>query len=336
MSSSADLANRQQNPKLWFKVKSPGLIFMGTSSYAVPIIENLVLNQFEILSVVTQPDKPAGRRLNLKPSPVKIFAQEHGLKIYQPLKIRTEEVYQYLESMDPDLIITASYGKILTSRHLECPRYGVLNVHASLLPLLRGAAPVHWAIIRGFNCSGVTIMRTNEGMDTGPIVAQISVDIKKNDTMETLEKRLASAGAQLLVDSIEDYLEGKLRPVEQNHAQATYAPKLVSSDGLIDWNASAIEIDNLIRGLSPEPGAFTFLQDSRMKIYFSRVIDDSSRDAEPGSIIECINGSGVSVQTGCGLLEIMEVQPASRARIRGDQLIQGRYARPGDRLGTLL
>jgi methionyl-tRNA formyltransferase len=305
---------------------------MGTSAFAVPVLVELFRNSVELIAAVTQPDRPKGRRLHLQPPPVKLKCIELGISVLQPEKIRTAAFYDQLQSMNLDLIVTASYGKILTARHLGIPKFGIINVHASLLPELRGAAPINWAIIRGQSRTGISIMKTGEGIDTGPVLAQEIVKIEPGETAGTLEPKLALAGARLLVEILPDIISERILPASQDENQATYAPQLTPGVCMIDWQRDAVSIDRLVRGLSPEPGAFTFCRDNRIKIYEARVHAGLEAQSEAGTIIEITKGSGMLVQTGCGILECLEVQPASKSRMRGDQLIGGRHCRIGDAL----
>jgi methionyl-tRNA formyltransferase len=251
------------------------------------------------------------------------------LPIVQPEKIRTGDFYDKLQSLNPDLIVTSAYGKILTRRHLSIPNMGVLNVHASLLPKWRGAAPIHWSILNGDIETGVTIMKTDPGMDTGPIVSKRSITVEPRDTMGMLERKLAIIGGELLIETIPGYLSGVHVPVPQDHDAATYAPKVTPQDALIDWNTSAVQIERLIRGFNPAPGAYSFVGGNRIKFHFAEVIDLPETDKKPGSVLGKIHSKGFLMQTGKGILLCLEVQPASKKSMRGDLLFQGRYIDTG-------
>jgi len=306
------------------------VVFMGTSAYAVPVLKALSMNSYTIPLVITQPDRRRGRNKKKTLMPVNQLAEELGLTIYQPGKIREHFCYQMLEEIAPDLIITASYGQILRKKHLEIPKYGVLNVHASILPELRGAAPIQYAIIRGKTKTGVTIMKTDIGVDTGPVLSYRETAISSLDTAGTLEPRLAQLGADLLIDTIPGYLAGNILPVEQNHTKATHAGKITTEDARIDWSESATVISCKIRGMNPYPGAFTMCNKQRLKIHFATVIDSENSEYSPGTILSVVNGKGVTIQTGNGVLLIEEIQPASKKKMCADALIQGRISRIGE------
>ncbi len=308
---------------------------MGTSRFAVPMLCSLMTESFDVVLVVTQPDRPQGRHQHLESPCCKVKAAEFSARIVQPEKIRTPEFYQLLESLAPDLMVTASYGKILTERHLRSARYGVVNVHASLLPALRGAAPINWAIIEGHTHTGVSIMKTCREMDAGPILGQSSIEISDEDDVDSLESKLADLGANLLPPTLLDYVENRLTPIAQDHQHATFAPKLQSSDGMLDWSSTSEQIARYIRGTTPRPGAFSIVNDLRIKIHRAAVQDRTVcgivSDADPGCIVGSLPNKGLLIQTGSGLLRLEQVQPPSKARMRADLLINGRYVRIGDR-----
>ncbi len=311
------------------------VVFMGTSRFAVPILCSLMADPFHVVLVVTQPDRPQGRHQHLEPPCCKVKAAELSARIVQPEKIRTAEFYGLLESLAPDVVVTASYGKILTDRHLQASRYGVINVHASLLPALRGAAPINWAIIEGHARTGISIMKTCRDMDAGPILRQCSIDITAEDDVDSLELKLADLGAALLPQTLKEYLADLLVPIEQDHQNATYAPKLQSLDGMVDWSCSSEKIARHIRGMTPRPGAFSIVNDLRIKVHRAVLQDPTVcgvvSSAAPGCIVGSLPNKGLLIQTGSGLLRLEEVQPPSKARMRGDLLINGRYVKIGDR-----
>lgn len=305
---------------------------MGTSEYSVRVLSGLLQAKFPICGVISQPDRLKNRRGETLPTPIKTCSRKMGLNLFQPDSIRTSDFYRFLERMTLDMIVTAAYGKILSKRHLSIPTLGVLNVHASLLPALRGAAPAAWAVVRGLTTTGVTIMKTDTGLDSGPIISRRPIPVSRKDTAGSLEMKLAEAGADLLVETIPQYLSGSLVPVEQDHRSATYAPKLSTSDARIDWNRPAVEIERSIRGFNPNPGAFSFLRDIRIKVHLASVFSEGKDNKAPGTVLGKIDGKGFLIATGKGILLCLDIQPASRNIIRGDLLFQGRYVREGDRL----
>lgn len=234
------------------------IVFMGTPEFAVPSLEALLRSDDHVVGVVSQPDRPKGRGQQLVAPPVKLVAERAGIPVLQPLKIRTPEFLQALTSWQPDLIAVAAYGRILHTPILTLPPKGCVNVHGSLLPKYRGAAPIQWAVINGETETGITTMLMDEGMDTGPMLLQERLGIMKDDTAGTLAPRLAELGGRLLVETIAQLKAGTLMPKKQDDGQATMAPLLKKEDGLIDWTMSAASLANRVRGLSPWPGAYTF------------------------------------------------------------------------------
>ncbi|MCD4655056.1 methionyl-tRNA formyltransferase [bacterium] len=311
------------------------IVFMGTSVYAEPVLRSLYENNYDIALVITQPDKRKGRNRRKASPPVKELADKLGLEVYQPEMIRDQICFHMLEKISPELIVTASYGQILRKKHLRIPKFGILNVHASLLPELRGAAPIQYAIIRGKTKTGVTIMKTDIGIDTGPVLSFREVLIAENDTAGILEAKLAIIGADLLIETIPKYIAGSLQPVEQDHSAATHAPKISTEDGRIDWNQSAQNICNLIKGMNPCPGAYTTCNKQRLKIHFASLIDRENTENTPGTILEVINGKGITVQTGQEILLIEELQPACKKRMCAESLIRGRSTSIGKILGSI-
>ncbi|RMF93661.1 MAG: methionyl-tRNA formyltransferase, partial [Nitrospinota bacterium] len=245
------------------------IIFMGTPQFAVPSLEALLSSPHTVLTVVTQPDRPRGRGQRVTVSPVKAVAQKHRVPVIQPTTLRDRELYAYFRSLRPDIMVVVAYGKFLPASLLTLPPRGCINVHASLLPRLRGAAPINWALIRGETETGITIMQMNERMDAGDILLQRAIPIGERDTAQTLHDRLAPLGAECLQEALRLIEEGKavFRPQEERYA--TYAPRLKKEDGHIDWTRRARDLYNLIRGVIPWPGAYTFRQGSRLKIWWA-------------------------------------------------------------------
>ncbi|GBD39679.1 Methionyl-tRNA formyltransferase [bacterium HR37] len=302
---------------------------MGTPEFAVPSLKALIESGDEVVAVVTQPDKPKGRGLEVTPPPVKILAQKYGIPVLQPQKIKTEEFLKQLEELRPDIICVVAYGKILPKDILELPRYGCINVHASLLPKYRGAAPINWAIIRGEKVTGITTMKMDEGMDTGDILLQREVPIEDEDTAETLSHKLSLTGAEVLIETLNLLKEGKLKPIPQNHSQATYAPMLKKEDGKIDWGKTAEEIKNLVRGTLPWPGAYTFLDNKILKVYKVRVVEGQGK---PGEVIKS-DKETLRVATGENALDILELQIEGGKRLDTATFLRGRKIREGTILG---
>ncbi len=279
------------------------------------------------MAVVTQPDRPAGRGLVLTPPPVKLAAQELGLPVSQPRSINRPDSLEYLRGLAPDLIVVAAFGQLLKKAVLELPRYGCINVHASLLPRYRGAAPIQWAIIRGERWTGVTTMVMDEGMDTGPILLQRAVRIGEDETAGELAARLAELGAELIVETVEGYLGGRIRPKPQP-PEGTLAPKIAEEHTRIDWTADARAIHNLVRGLAPVPGAYTTFRGKRVKIHRTKPLPGAA-GAVPGEILP--HRKRLLVATGAGVLEVLSLTPAGRKEIRGADFLNGYRPRPGER-----
>ncbi len=305
------------------------IVFMGTPEFAVPSLKALIESGEQVVSVVCQPDKPKGRGLEVIPPPTKVLAEKHGIPVLQPQKIRTDEFFNKLKGLNPDLICVVAYGKILPKSILDLPQYGCINVHASLLPQYRGAAPINWAIIRGERVTGITTMKMDEGMDTGDILLKREMPIDDEDTGETLSEKLSKMGAEVLIETIVLLKEGRLNPIPQDHSQATYAPMLKKEDGNIDWRKPAEEIRNLIRGALPWPGAYTKLEGKLLKIYRARATKDSGR---PGEVIRS-NSEILRVATGIGALDILEIQIEGGKRLQTEAFLRGRRIKEGTVLG---
>lgn len=294
------------------------LIFMGTPQFAVPSLLSLHDAGHEIAAVVTRIDKPAGRGRAIAAPAVKQAALERGLRVYQPKRVREPQFIETLHTVDPDAIVVAAYGQILPREILTLPRYGCVNVHASLLPELRGAAPINWAIIRGYTETGITIMQMDEGMDTGAILLQEGLPIDPVDTTGTLIPKLSVLGAKLIRQAMPLIESGILKPVPQDHAKATLAPPLKKEDGHIDWEAPAEEIRNRVQGCTPWPGAYTFLDGNLIKIVQGEVVPGT---LAPG-LIEATS-SGMNVGTGRNLLRIAMLQPAGKKAMPAAEFLRG-------------
>jgi len=289
------------------------IVFFGTPSFALPTLRTLFEGSDEVIAVVTQPDREKGRGRKVVISPVKELALQHGLKPLQPERAKGEAFQEALKILQPDLFVVAAYGQILPKSILSIPKYGAVNVHASLLPKYRGAAPIAWAILNGEKVTGVTTMMMDEGMDTGDILLQAEIPIGNEETCERLHDRLASSGAQLLSKTLEKMKAGEIRPIPQDHTKATYAPPLKKEDGYIDWRKGAWEIDRQIRAFNPWPGAFAKWGDQLLKI-FKGEIKEGTLTGKPGAVV-WIGSDFIEVETGEGLLRIQEVQLEGRKRM---------------------
>lgn len=308
------------------------IVFMGTPDFAVGSLQALCESgKHEILAVVTQPDRPKGRGNKLLQTPVKEYALEQGLTVYQPQKVKTPEFVELLHELQPELIVVAAFGQFLSKEILELPKYGCINVHASLLPKYRGAAPIQYAIIKGEKESGVTIMQMDIGMDTGAMLDKVVVPIEENTTMGELHDALREQGAALLLQVIDKIAAGTAVAEPQDNEQATYATLLDRSMEHIDWSKTAQEVHNLIRGFNPAPSTFTKLPNGKsLKIWGSRMTDKNSA-AAAGTVIETGKHS-FFVACGEGVLEITEVQPESKKRMPAQVFLNGRGVQEGDLL----
>lgn len=308
------------------------IVFMGTPDFAVGSLQALCESgKHEILAVVTQPDRPKGRGNKLLQTPVKEYALAQGLTVYQPQKVKTPEFVELLHELQPELIVVAAFGQFLSKEILELPKYGCINVHASLLPKYRGAAPIQYAIIKGEKESGVTIMQMDIGMDTGAMLDKVVVPIEENTTMGELHYALREQGAALLLQVIDKIAAGTAVAEPQDNEQATYATLLDRSMEHIDWSKTAQEVHNLIRGFNPAPSTFTKLPNGKsLKIWGSKMTDKSSA-AAAGTVI--VTGKhSFFVACGEGVLEITEVQPESKKRMPAQVFLNGRGVQEGDLL----
>ena len=307
----------------------PKILFMGTPEFAVPSLDMILKQGFAVIGVVTQPDRPKGRGKPLTPPPVKRFAEAHGLPVLQPERVRTAEFLEHFGRLAPDLVVVAAVGQILPKEMLERPRLGCINVHPSLLPRYRGAAPLNWTIIRGEVQTGVTIMQMDEGMDSGDILLQEETPVGPCETVGELHDRLAVRGAQLLLDVIGMLEKGAIRRVPQDHAAATFAPRLKKEDGLIRWDADAPSIVRLIRGLSPSPCAYTFLDGKMMRI-FDALEKDTPSSSPPGTL--SFSETELMVSAGNGSVALLDVQLEGKKRMPVRDFMRGFRLKPDDRL----
>lgn len=306
------------------------IIFMGTAELSCASLEKLAHDeQFSVAAVVTQPDKPKGRDLKLQPSPVKILAQKLHFPILQPVKARDEKFISQLRELKPELIVVVAYGQILSQAILDLPKFGCVNVHTSPLPKYRGAAPIQWAIANGETETGVTIMKMDAGLDTGPILSQARTPILPEDNSQILHDKLAQLGADLLVKTIPDYVAGKIQPQPQNNSEATYAAKIKKEDGKIDWNLPAQEILNRLRAFTPWPGAFTFLENHLLKIWKMEIVE---RSGKAGEILSA-DKNGIVVACGKDALRILELQPEGKRRMIAQEFLAGHSLVAGQKIG---
>jgi methionyl-tRNA formyltransferase len=294
------------------------IVFMGSPDFSLPTLRALA-EHYPVAGVVTQPDRPAGRGRTLTPPPVKLLAEELNLPLIQPRRLREPETMEQLRAWAPELIVVAAFGQILRPEVLELPPCGCINVHASLLPRWRGAAPIQAALLHGDWETGVTIMLMDPGIDTGPIMAQRSLVIDADDTAGSLSARLAQLGADLLIDTLPPFLSGKLHPHHQAEAQATYAPMLRKEDGLLDFSQPAARLVDQVRAFNPWPGAFILRQGQPLKVHRARAIEAGS----PGQGVETVYQDLPAIGARDGLLALVEVQPASKKTMPGKVYLQG-------------
>jgi methionyl-tRNA formyltransferase len=301
------------------------LVFLGTPAFAVPTLESLVAGGYDVLSVVTQPDRPSGRGRRLAASPVKDAALRLGLLVYQPERVRRPEAVAALAGLRPDAMVVVGYGQILPQTVLDIPPHGIINVHASLLPEYRGAAPMQWAIANGARRTGVTTMRIDAGLDTGDMLLKAETEIEPDETALELGARLAPMGAALLIETLERI--ESIAPHKQDAAQATYAPLLKKENGLIDWRQPAQAIHNRVRGFQPWPGAYTRFRGQQLHIWKSRLA--AAAAGEPG----LLTSHPLAVVCGQGSLEPIEVQLEGRKRITAEEFANGQHITGHDILG---
>lgn len=296
------------------------IVFMGTPDFSVPVLNQIIEDGYDVIGVVTQPDRPVGRKRVLTPPPVKVAAIAHHIPVFQPKKIREE--YEQIIALEPDLIVTAAFGQILPNEILEAPKYGCINVHASLLPELRGGAPIHYAIMQGKEKAGVTIMYMVEKLDAGDMLTKVEVPIEESDHVGSMHDKLSVAGAKLLSETIPQLLEGKLTPEKQDESLATFAPNIKREQEKIDWTKTGEEIYNHIRGMHPWPVAYTTMNGTVMKVWWGEK-HATTKEATPGEIIEK-ERDGFIVATGNGTaIKITDLQLSGKKRMTGEQFING-------------
>ena len=302
------------------------IIFMGTPDFAVGTLRSLAEAGHEITLVVSQPDKPKGRGHAMVPTPVKAVAEELGIPVFQPVKIR--EAKDVLEKTEADVCVVAAFGQIIPASILHMKKYGCINVHASLLPKYRGAAPIQWAVIDGEKESGVTIMQMDEGLDTGDMLAKVIVPLDEKETGGSLFDKLSEAGGRLCVETLAKLEKGEITPEKQGESPTAYASMLDKKMGNIDWNKSAVVIERLVRGLNPWPSVYTHLDGKTLKIWACDVLPQSASKGESGEILE-VTKDAIHVQTGDGILVLREIQLAGKARMDAGAFLRGYKVVPG-------
>ena len=307
------------------------VIFMGTPDFSVGTLEALIQAGHQVVLAVTQPDKPKGRGGKMQFPPVKETALEHGIPVFQPRKVREPENIEELRKYQADVIVVVAFGQILPREILEMTPYGCINVHASLLPSYRGAAPIQWAVINGETVSGVTTMQMDEGLDTGDMLLKTEVPLEPEETGGSLHDKLAAAGASLCVRTLKALEEGTVTPKKQGESPTAYASMLKKEMGEIRWEEPAISIERLIRGLNPWPSAYTGWQDKTMKIWEAEVLEEDSGQ-EPGTVVR-VDKDGFLVQTGKGLLKVTALQIPGKKRMEADAFLRGYSMEPGEKLG---
>ena len=301
------------------------IVFMGTPDFAVGTLEELIKAGHEIIGIVTQPDKPKGRGKTLMPT--------HQIPVYQPKKVREKEFTEALRNLSPDVIVVAAFGQIITKEILEIPRFGCINVHASLLPAYRGAAPIQWAVINGEKESGVTIMQMDEGLDTGDMIDKVVVPLAQDETGGSLFDKLSQAGARLCVKVLKDLEEGKaVREKQPEESTTPYASMISKKMGEINWSQPAGSIEQLIRGLDPWPSAYTKLQGKTLKLWKARVVEEKQEKGRPGEVVQ-VEKEAFFVQTGEGILKIEELQMEGKKRMDTGAFLRGFQLTCGEILG---
>lgn len=312
----------------------PKMIFMGTPDFAVPTLKALIDHGHDVMAVVSQPDRPKGRGKKLTSPPVKLLALEHGLEVLQPEKVSEEPFCRLIEEKSPDLIIVVAFGQILKKRLLDIPKWGVINIHGSLLPEYRGAAPIQRAVVNDEPVTGLTVMRMDEGMDTGPILFQEEVPVLPDETAGRLYDRLALMAGDSIIKALEHMSKYPIRERPQIEALATYAPKIDREMCLIDWTRPADRVSALIRGLDPKPGAYSLLGGKEVKLFSSRVASQTALgEGIPGRVIRPGDG-GLIVETGRGAVEINEIQYPGKKRLPVADFLRGFALPEGTRLGA--
>ncbi len=311
------------------------IIFMGTPDFSVPVLESLVQSEHEVILAVSQPDKPKGRGKELQKTPVKKKAEEYHIPVLQPKKVKEQQVVEQLRGMNPDCIVVVAFGQILSNEILELPKFGCINVHASLLPKYRGAAPIQWAVIDGLKETGVTIMQMDEGVDTGDILDKLTVPLEPTETGGSLFDKLSQLGGPLLLETLKKLEEGTAVWEKQDDSQSTHAKMLDRTIGNIDFAKPAAEIERLVRGLNPWPSAYTFYQGKMLKIWRAEVTQENKTDTDSIGVIVKADKEAIYVQTGKGILKLLEVQMEGKKRMDTGAFLRGFHVEAGEQLKSL-
>ena len=306
------------------------IIFMGTPDFAAASLEALIASRHEIQAVVTQPDKPKGRKGELTPSPVKVIAKREGIKVYQPLKVRDEEFVKTLRAYNPDVMVVVAFGQIIPLSILKMPKYGCVNIHGSLLPKYRGAAPIQWAVLDGEKETGITTILMDEGIDTGDILLKKTIQIDTDETSGSLFDKLMALGAETILETLDELEKGNLTPTKQGESPTVYAKMLTKAMGLIDFTRSAKELDCFVRGMDPWPSAYTLLSGKTLKLWKVRAVEESGK---AGSVIE-IGKESFNIACGEGAIEVLEVQLEGKKRMSAGDFLKGSTLNIGQELGV--
>lgn len=306
------------------------IIFMGTPDFAAASLEALIDSRHEIQAVVTQPDKPKGRKGELTPSPVKVIAKREGIKVYQPLKVRDEEFVKTLRAYNPDVMVVVAFGQIIPLSILEMPKYGCVNIHGSLLPKYRGAAPIQWAVLDGEKETGITTILMDEGIDTGDILLKKTIKIDADETSGSLFDKLMALGAETILETLDELEKGSLTPTKQGESPTAYAKMLTKTMGLIDFTKPAKELDCFVRGMDPWPSAYTLLSGKTLKLWKVRAVEGGGK---AGSVIE-IGKESFTIACGEGAIEVLEVQLEGKKRMSAGDFLKGSTLNIGQELGV--
>ena len=309
------------------------IVYMGTPDFAVEPLEAIIKAGYEVAAVVTQPDKQKGRGKEVKMTPVKECALRHGIPVFQPVKIKEPEAVAELEKYQADLFVVAAFGQLLSEEILNMPEYGCINIHASLLPAYRGAAPIQWAVLNGEKESGVTIMQMDKGLDTGDMLLKRSVELSPKETRDSLHDKLMHLGAELIVEALPKLEKGELVPEKQKDELSSYAKKLTKAMGQIDWSKDAVSLERWIRGLNSWPSAYTFFGGKTLKIWEAQVAEENgAQKAEPGQVVS-VSREGFTVACGQGALQILSLQLEGKKRVLTREFLLGYQVEPGMILG---
>lgn len=308
------------------------IIFMGTPDICLPTLKALINSEHDLKLVVTREDKPKGRGKKLAPPPVKKVALESGVQVFQPRDLKEEMVYNKLKEQTPDLIVSMAYGEKIPEKILEIPTHGSINIHPSLLPKYRGAAPIHWAVINGDKETGITIISMDKSMDTGDILAQKKIPINFGDTTGDIYNRVRELSPSMLLETLSDITSGNIEVKKQSNSQATTAPKLTKKHLKINWQEEdSLKVYNKIRGLNPWPGAFTFWKDKRIKLWFSEIVSREDKLAKPGEVVK-LEDKGPIVQCEKGLICLTSLQPEGKKALEGTDFLKGYSLKVGEHL----